>query len=127
MHEEVVNRAGRAQLLGVLAEEIAPEGYGTNIKLLARRGLIGRHRPIEGVATFATIKIGVLAKLLPRRFLFIAVGETCGVVIVPTLQVPHAQLAFRVFFVTRALSGLLILNLQSLDAHHPTLGDLSIP
>src|SRR5271157_4302 len=114
-------RGKRAELFGALTGEIAPEIYGMNLKFLARRRMIPGHRTIDRVAAFAAVELGVLAEFLQGRFLFVAESEPQRVVVVPALQVPHAQFALRVPFITGALAGLLIFDLQSCSAHGSSL------
>lgn len=59
-------------LFAVLAEEIAPKIDGINIKLLAGGRLVRRRRPVERVAAFAAVKLGMPAEFLDGGFLFIA-------------------------------------------------------
>jgi len=109
-------RGACAQLLGALTEEIAPERYGADVKFLARCRYIRRHRAVEHMAAFATVEFGILAEFLSGRFLFLAESEAQRVVIVPALQMPDAQFALGILFITGALAGLLVFDLQSCSA-----------
>src|ERR1039458_7693967 len=113
--------AGWALLFGVLAEEVAPECYGTNIEFLAGRGLIRSHRSIKRVAPFTAVEFSILAKFLQSRFLFLAVRKPQRVVVIPSLQVPEAQLTLGVFFVTGALPRFLVFHLQRCCTHCTSL------
>jgi hypothetical protein len=91
------------------------------MKFLARGGCIRGHRAVKRMAAFAAVKLGVFAEFLLGLFLLSTEGESQRMVVVPTLQVSNAKLAFGILLITGALAGLFVFNLQCFSAHGGTL------
>ena len=110
-------RATNPQLLGGLAEEIAPEIDGTKLEFLAGGGVVGGGGTIKRVAALTPVDFSILAELLEGRCLFIARRQPDRVVVVPTLQMPQAKLALGVLYITGALPRLLFPDGQGSSGH----------
>jgi hypothetical protein len=75
--------------------------------------VVSQGGPVERVAPLATVDLPCFAERFDG-FLFLRSGtEAVRIVVIPTLEVPHAKLSFRVFLITSPLAGFLLFNFES--------------
>jgi len=113
LYSSTPRRHFRLLTLDFRLAEVSQQIHWASFVLLPRCGVVSQGRPVERVATFATVNLCRSPERLERFFLLPRRRETMRIVVIPTLEVADAKLSLRVFLITSSLAGLLLFDLDS--------------